>query len=157
MILIDIKDEDFVNYKKPSMFCITAKCSFKCDTESGKNICQNSPLAMSKKLLIADKDIVDRYVNNQITHAIVFGGLEPIDQFWELLALIKLLREKTDDDIVIYTGYNEDEIEDEIKVLSEYKNIIIKVGRYKYDLPSRYDEILGITLSSNNQYAIKIS
>ena len=62
-----------------------------------------------------------------------------------------------DDDIVIYTGYNKEEIVDKITQLADFKNIIIKFGRYVPNRPSRYDEILGITLVSDNQYAEKIS
>ena len=42
-------EEDFVNYKVPSMFINTCFCDFKCCTELGLDIgvCQNSPLAQS--------------------------------------------------------------------------------------------------------------
>ena len=29
----DVIDEDFANYKKPSMFIATSQCSFKCEKE----------------------------------------------------------------------------------------------------------------------------
>lgn len=32
-------EEDFINYKKPSMFLIFPYCSFKCDEECGRDIC----------------------------------------------------------------------------------------------------------------------
>ena len=32
-----IKDEDFVNYRKPSMFIGTARCDFKCCTMTMRN------------------------------------------------------------------------------------------------------------------------
>ena len=40
-------EEDFVQYKKPSMFLGTTKCNWKCCTELGlcNDICQNTPLA----------------------------------------------------------------------------------------------------------------
>jgi hypothetical protein len=44
MLIKSFKDEDFVNYKKPSMFIITPTCSFKCDKENGCLMCQNSHL-----------------------------------------------------------------------------------------------------------------
>jgi len=44
MIIKDIVMEDFVNYKKPSMFIITSTCTFKCEKECGKKICQNSSI-----------------------------------------------------------------------------------------------------------------
>ena len=37
------------------------------------------------------------------------------------------------------------------------KNIIIKYGRFIPDSKSRYDNILGITLASDNQYAEEIN
>ena len=84
-------------------------------------------------------------------------GLEPFDSWDDLLKLIGETRNLTDDDIVIYTGYNKDEIKDKIYLLSEYKNIIIKYGRYVPNQEKHYDDILGVYLASNNQYAEKIS
>lgn len=97
------------------------------------------------------------YLNDGLEESIVFGGLEPLLQFNELVSLISKFREKTEDDIVIYTGYYPSEIEKEIEILKKYKNIIIKFGRYIPNRKSRYDEILGVTLASDNQYAEKIS
>jgi hypothetical protein len=150
-------DEDFLQYKKPSMFIICPYCSFKCDKEYGTQICQNCELANSKIIDIDNDKIVDRYINNQITKAIVFGGLEPFDTFDELFGLILSFRERTKDDIVIYTGYRNDEIEKEIDKLTIFENIIVKFGRYIPDQEKHYDSILGIMLASNNQYACKIS
>ena len=150
-------DEDFLQYKKPSMFIICSHCSFKCDKEYGTQICQNCELANSKIIDIDNDKIVDRYINNQITKAIVFGGLEPFDTFDELFGLILSFRERTKDDIVIYTGYRNDEIEKEIDKLTIFENIIVKFGRYIPDQEKHYDSILGIMLASNNQYACKIS
>lgn len=150
-------DEDFLQYKKPSMFIICSHCSFKCDKEYGIQICQNCELANSKIIDIDNDKIVDRYINNQITKAIVFGGLEPFDTFDELFGLILSFRERTKDDIVIYTGYRNDEIEKEIDKLTIFENIIVKFGRYIPDQEKHYDSILGIMLASNNQYGCKIS
>lgn len=147
--------EDFVNYKKPSMFIGFSKCSFKCDKEFGSCVCQNSSLANSPTIEISEKDIVNRYVLNPITSSIVCGGLEPFDTFEELLSLIKEIRGKTNDDIVIYTGYKEEEIVNYINILKQFKNIVIKFGRYIPNSSKRYDDILGIYLSSENQYAVR--
>lgn len=156
MKVIDIVDEDLINYKKPNMFIITSRCSFKCDREFGTTICQNSNLANSKVLDIDDDIIIQRYINNPITHAIVFGGLEPFDQFNELLNLIAKFRKCTHDDIVIYTGYNKDEIKRELNVLKKYIRIIVKFGRYIPNQQPHYDELLGVNLASDNQYAAYI-
>lgn len=149
----DIVIEDFINYKKPSMFIICAKCDFKCDKENKQAVCQNSHLAHLPTKTISNKYIIDKYINNSITQAIVFGGLEPFDTFADILELIKEIRAVTEDDIVIYTGYTEKEITGYTTILSLYKNIIIKYGRYIPNNKPHYDFILGINLSSDNQYA----
>jgi hypothetical protein len=151
-------EEDFVNYKKPSMFIIFPYCSFKCDTEAGCTVCQNSTLANESDIDISFIEIVSRYVKNPITKAIVFGGLEPFDSIW-ILRLIIEFRLYTDDEIVIYTGYTEKELQAEgmIEALQKYKNIIIKFGRFIPNQEKRYDEILGVELASPNQYARRIS
>ena len=102
--------EDFINYKKPSMTILFPKCSFKCDKECGSVVCQNSALAQRAVTEVAAQDIVDKYIMNPFTSAIVCSGLEPFDSFEDLLVFIHTIRKETDDDIVIYTGYNEDEI-----------------------------------------------
>ena len=84
------------------------------------------------------------------------GGLEPFDNGIELYALISKVRDYCDDDIVIYTGYKEEEIPKAIKALSEYKNIIIKFGRYIPNQKPHFDEVLGVNLASDNQYARRI-
>lgn len=155
-----LQDEDFTNYKKASMFIGTSNCDWKCCNEQclDKSICQNSPLANSKTIDIPTDEIFRRYINNPITKAIVIGGLEPMLQFSEVLELIKLIRNSNcDDDIVIYTGYYKEEIADKIHVLSEYKNIIVKFGRYIPGQEKHYDEVLGVYLASDNQYAERIS
>lgn len=145
--------EDFVNYKKPSMTIMFPCCTFKCGTE----YCQNSPLAKEKNIDLEIDDIVTRYINNPITESIVMQGLEPFDSWSDLLELIEKLRRFVDDDIVIYTGYYKEEIADKIHVLSEYKNIIVKFGRYIPNQEKHYDEVLGVYLASDNQYAENIS
>ena len=157
MLIRGLIEEDFVNYKKASMFIVFPTCTFKCEKECGIKCCQNSEVAKSKAIEIDTEKLVDRYINNPITHAIVCGGLEPIDSFDDLLELVKLVREKADDDIVIYTGYNKNEILKEIRILREFPNIIIKFGRFKPNDMHKFDEILGVTLASANQYAEKIS
>lgn len=157
MKLKGLVDEDIVNYKKTSMFLIFPTCSFKCDLEAGCTVCQNSSLATQRALEVPIKTIVDRYINNDLTHAIVMGGLEPLDSFEELLELVKALREVTQDDCVIYTGYTEEECQDKIDILKQYPNIIVKFGRFRYNNKPRYDSVLGITLASENQYAKQIS
>ena len=159
MIIKQIVDENFQDYKKASMFIAVSVCDFKCLKEQNLDIsiCQNSSLTDMPDIDISANRIVNRYLSNPITSAIVIGGLEPFLQFNELLELVDEFRLVTGDDIVIYTGYNLEEIEDEVSVLSGYENIIIKFGRYLINSEPIYDEVLGVTLASNNQYAVKIS
>lgn len=150
-------DEDFTNYKNPSMFIGFPKCNFKCEKECGLRVCQNGILATSPTMDVDLQSIVDRYIKNDITKAIVMGGLEPFDSFDDLLNLVIETRDYVEDDIVIYTGYYKEEIKDMIKTLKCFKNIVIKFGRYLPNQQSHYDEVLGVNLASDNQYAEKIS
>lgn len=155
-----IVDEDFVNYKLPSMYIATNTCDFKCDRESGESCCQNSSLAKQSSIYIADDYIIKRYLNNPITKAIVFAGLEPFEQFAELYAFIRNLRNQyhCNDTVVIYTGFNKEEIPPPlIEALREYPNIIIKFGRFVPNQEKHYDPVLGVVLASQNQYAEVIS
>ena len=145
--------EDFVNYKKPTMTIMFPYCTFKCGTE----YCQNSPLAKERDIDLKIEDIIDRYISNPITESIVMQGLEPFDSWDDLIELVRQLRDKCDDEIVIYTGYNREEIAKKISILSEYKNIVVKFGRYIPNQEKHYDEVLGVYLASDNQYAEKIS
>lgn len=157
MIINQLVDEDFVNYKKPSMVIGFPHCTFKCEKESGIKCCQNSVLATQKPNEISISFIVKRYLDNDITSAIVFAGLEPFDSFNNLLNLVKEFRKFTNDDIVIFTGYYKNEVEEYISELKNFSNIIIKFGRYIPNQDKHYDNVLGVNLASNNQYAERIS
>jgi hypothetical protein len=157
MLIKGIIDEDFINYKKPCMVIEFPYCSFKCDKECGKQVCQNGALANSQNINVERMDLINRYLKNDITQSIVMQGLEPFDSWGDLVSLIFLIRCYIDDDIVIYTGYNSDELTEKIEILKYFKNIIIKFGRYIPDQQIHHDDILGVNLASQNQYAIKIS
>jgi hypothetical protein len=159
MIVKEIRDEDFTSYKKPSMIIGFPSCTWKCERECGcRGICQNSALAAALDVEISIQDIVDRYLRNTITKAIIFAGLEPMDSWPDMIALIDEFRKYTEDEIIVYTGYKMEEICKKTYWLgNEYKNIIFKIGRFIPDQQSRYDDILGINLASNNQYAVRIS
>ena len=150
--------EDFVQYKKPTMFISNTICkNFKCDKENGCNYCINSELISFKNTYISFDTLINNYKNNPITSSITFGGLENFDEFQQLYNLIKIFRQHCSDDIVIYTGYYDYEIEEQIEKLKQFSNIIIKFGRYIPNQQSHYDEVLGIKLASDNQYAERIS
>ena len=148
-----IISEDFVNYKKPSMTIMFPTCNFKC----GLEYCQNTLLAKEPEIELSIENIVNRYISNPITESIVMQGLEPFDSYYDLMDLVNAIRKKCDDDIVIYTGYNKEELTDQLSYLSTYRNIIVKFGRYIPNQEKHFDEILGVYLASDNQYAEEIS
>ena len=159
MRLKNIVDEDFVQFKQPCMFLSTCFCDWKCCRELGADICmcQNSPAYDSPIVSKRNDALVRRYMKNPITQAIVFGGFEPMLQFEELVELIRCFRDQTNDPIVIFTGYYEDEIRDKINVLKAFKNIIVKYGRYIPGQEPHEDPVLGVKLANKEQYAVQIS
>lgn len=144
--------EDFVNYRKSAMTIMFPYCTFKCGTD----YCQNSSLAHEPNIEISIEDLIQKYINNPIMESVVMQGLEPFDSWQEMYEFISKLRLCCDDDIIIYTGYNKDEILDKVNILKKFKNIIIKFGRYIPNQKSHYDPILKINLASDNQYAERI-
>ena len=168
MIVKGIIDEDFINYKKPSMTIEFPYCSFKCDKECGRAVCQNSSLTNEPNIEISHNKIINRFFENDISEAIVFQGLEPLDSFKDVLKLLAILHLPAfavfQTDVVIYTGYTKEELQNKIykdnisylDKLKQYKNIIIKYGRYIPDQEPHYDEVLGVNLASDNQYAERL-
>lgn len=157
MIIKELRDEDFINYKKPSMFIAFPSCTFKCERECGQKMCQNSSLMQSPSIDISINSLIERYMNNSITSAVVCGGLEPLDSWEDLQCFIMNFRYWSNDDVVIYTGYNKEELQDKIEWLKLYGPIIIKFGRFIPNQQPHYDKVLGIKLASENQYAEVIS
>jgi len=153
MHLIGFIEEDLVNYKTPSMLLMMPKCDWKC----GRSLCHNHSLAKGSGVAVAAPYLVKRYLLNDITKSVVFSGLEPFDSFEDVIEFINLFRQQSPDMIVIYTGYDEEEISSEIESLQEYPNIIVKFGRYILGDYPHFDDILGVNLASDNQYAEKIS
>ena len=152
-----IEDESFIQYKKPSMFISNTMCDFKCDKENGTNLCINKGLSLEQTKMITINNLIQRYQSNPITSSVVFGGLENFDEFEQLFYFIKCFRQYNQDDIVVYTGYKKNEIQDKIELLKQFSNIIIKFGRFIPNQQPHYDEVLGVKLASDNQYAEVIS
>lgn len=167
MLIKGLIDEDFVNYKKPSMYIASSKCSFKCDKECGCEVCQNSELAHQQSYSIGVRTLIKRYLTNPITKAIVISGLEPFDTPEMLYDIVLGFRDiGVMDDIVIYTGYTEDELSLDdsgrqavaaYNWLKHYPNIYVKFGRFVPGQTPHFDEVLGVKLASDNQYGKKVS
>ena len=154
MKLKGIIDCDFTNYKEPVMTLEFPTCDFKCDKLNGCQVCQNSKLAAEPDIDVSEHTLWDLYKSNPLTKGFCLQGLEPFDSEPQLLNFIDFIRYGMDckDLIIIYTGYNKDEIKC-LDLLQEYGNIIIKYGRYIMGQEPHYDEVLGVNLASNNQYA----
>ena len=162
-----ITDECFSDYKVPSMFIAFPSCTFKCDRENGCNLCQNSFLAQEPNITISKEELIERFLANPITEAIVCGGLEPFDSILDLSSFIECLRTKYESNapVIIYTGYTEQEIFEGkfgpspialrsiIRRITTIGNVIIKYGRFRPNQEKHYDDVLGVVLASPNQYA----
>ena len=166
MKLINLIEEDFINYYKPGLFLGFPFCSGKCNIDAGgKPVCQNEQLRNLKPenfIDISPEEIIERYKKNSITQAFIFGGMEPFDTFDDLYDLVKKIRENDDPAvrrsmIVIYTGYYPFEIQQKLQKLVKINTdhpIIVKFGRFIPGHLPHYDNILGVNLASDNQYAL---
>jgi hypothetical protein len=111
--------------------------------------------------------LIKRYLTNPITKAIVISGLEPFDTPEMLYDIVLGFRDiGVMDDIVIYTGYTEDELSLDdsgrqsvaaYNWLKHYPNIYVKFGRFVPGQTPHFDEVLGVKLASDNQYGKKVS
>ena len=160
MIVKLVKQDDFVQYKKPCVVVCFPNCTWKCCTEAGipTSVCQNQEMCGLKDIDITPEDVYNLYKESLFAESICCSGLEPMLQFDDVLSLLKYFREHDcNADFVVYTGYYRNEIEDKIEQLAKYKNVIVKFGRYVPNQARHYDEVLGVWLASDNQYAERIS
>lgn len=160
MHIKEIVDENFQDYNKASMFIGMGHCDWKCCHEANIpiSVCQNSLWGIKPEIWINDDKIVERYLGNPITSAIVFGGLEPLMQEQELFDFMRYFRGYSDDDLCVYTGYYPIEIRNFVEKIREERlvNVIIKFGRYIPNHQPHFDEVLGVKLASDNQYGMRI-
>ena len=160
MIVKLVKQDDFVQYKKPCVVVCFPNCTWKCCTEAGipTSVCQNQEMCGLKDIDITPEDVYNLYKESLFAESICCSGLEPMLRFDDVLSLLKYFREHDcNADFVVYTGYYRNEIEDKIEQLAKYKNVIVKFGRYIPNQEKHYDEVLGVWLASDNQYAERIS
>lgn len=159
MKLLNLIEEDFVNYKKPGLFLGFPFCSGKCNPKDNLPICQNQRLHSAKPIDISVPEILHRFETNQISEALICGGLEPFDSSADLLSLCVAFRKKykiMPYPIIIYTGYYPHEIKEQICALKNIDEIIVKFGRYIPGHQPHLDPYLGVYLASDNQYAIPL-
>ena len=154
-----MEENNLNHYYKNGLLIGTVSCSFKCLHEQNLpiTICQNSHIAILPTIEEDIDFIIKKYNNNKLQECVIFAGLEPFDQFQEIYKFIEIFRNSRNDDIVIYTGYEEKELKDIILKLKKYSNIIIKFGRFIKNSEKIFDNVLKVSLASKNQYAIKIS
>ena len=154
-----ILDYDCINYKEPVLTIMFPYCDLKCDKLNKLPVCQNSSLLAAPNIEVSFETIWRYYEQNPLTKGFCFQGMEPLDSDMELYGLIDFIRSgmNCNDPIVIYTGYNKEEKEDFYKMMKNYGNIIIKWGRYLLGDKPHYDEVLGVYLASDNQYAEKLN
>lgn len=145
MIVKEFIIEDFNSYQYPSSTIIFP------------NNAADQPI-----LDIPDKGIIETSIYNRKAKALVVKNLTPINDgyFEDVLELLRKLRveyHKTDFMFILYTDYNKEDIQDKIYEMRAYVGpVIVKFGKHDPALPPKWDSVLGIPLSSSNQYAERI-
>lgn len=155
---IRLKDavEVFQDYKKSAILFSTCYCNWKCCHEAGipESVCQNQKVAQQREVYLPFESVLKK-VNQSFTDAVIFGGLEPMLQADEVVQCIQYLRQHgVKKDIVVYTGYYVEEIDEETLAYLAMNDVILKCGRYIPDRKPKFDAVLGITLASDNQYGV---
>lgn len=143
--------EDIVNYKKIGTTLMFPICKgFKC----GAEFCQNSSLAAAPSQTVLINSFMRKYIDNPLTEAIILQGLEPFDSLVDVYTVAAALSDfNVTDDLVIFTGYDKEEVSWRIEPLFNIPgHLIIKWGRYRPNQEPHYDPVLGIYLASDNQY-----
>jgi hypothetical protein len=155
-----IKDEVFNDYNKISMLIICPKCTVRCYAEHNlpPEICQNNHLHKTLTYNIDNQKIIERYLSNPLTEAVIFGGLDSWDSVEEILIFINDFRKVCNDDIVLYTGryITEDIVQKHLHKFNGLSNVYIKFGRYIPSLKPIVDKLTNVTLASSNQYFYKV-
>lgn len=161
--LLDVKTDNITDYKKTSLLLVFPFCSGKCGEE-----CQNKHLMGTTPTGYKNTDIINLYIDLPSHGAVVFAGLEPWDSFSEMKQLVKdFVSQYKAIDIVIYTGYEYNEIENQIQelvdcfkanVANSDDNLIIKYGMYDVNKKEYWkSNILGVNLATTNQAVISFS
>jgi len=161
--LLDLPRTSLTNYKKINYYIpIGISCTWKC--KDCQNIhykkffekCDQNHKSWMKNVKINTKTIITNYMKNSLVDSIVLSGLEPFDNFDDLKILINDFRTFFDDDIIIFSGYEDIEIDHKIEELEKYYNIYVKFGRYIPNRKKFFDKLLNVELASDNQYSKKL-
>ena len=168
-----IKADDYTNYRDPegwsSLFVGMGTCDWKCCIAAGIPVdtCQNSALAKAPVVELDATDLLKRYAWE--SGSVVVGGLEPFNDMESLKELARAYKnfvnylhgEEEFDKLVIYTGYNPDEVithvEEIYNIVKDKLTLIVKFGRFVPGQKTHLDEVLGVELASDNQFAKKIT
>ena len=87
-----ILSESFVDYKKCSMLICGCTCTFKC----GKELCQNSQLAKSQTKEIDVEKIVEEYMKNDLTSAIVFRRVRMVRSIFRTIGMYRSIQRENE-------------------------------------------------------------
>lgn len=81
--------------------------------------------ATAKTLIPIDQLMMALSSYIPLVDGITISGGEPFDQFDALLAIVAQLREKTNVDILLYTGYSIEDIPDQLQQIKPYIDVLI--------------------------------
>lgn len=173
MKLKAIKPNDYTNYHDPegwsSLFVGMGVCDWKCCIAANIPIetCQNSELAKAPVVEMDAETLIRTYIGE--SGSVVVGGLEPFNDMASLKELAKAYSETVSylgentqfDKFVVYTGYKPDEIitlvEQIYDIVKTKLTFIVKFGRFVPNQTPHFDDVLGVDLASDNQYAKEIT
>ena len=172
MSKLNEKQKAFADYYIESLnatesYKIAYNCSYNTARTNGARLLANANIKEYIDEVMSAKDesrIASQDEILQILTDIARGVTEEeVVQFSQLGEELRTTRKPTIKDrmgmssIDYATLFKKEEILNHINWLQQFENIIIKFGRYIPNQGKHFDEILGIWLSSDNQYAEEIS